>query len=122
MKTIDVSDPAWKLLGELELTFSAHAEDIVSTRLEEILEPLDLPADFRTRIFNSAQEAIARFIQSNSAILEVGHIHLLILITPDHSSKGKTWGFFRIEKMDGTGKDHNPRDHSIEFYLYIESP
>jgi hypothetical protein len=58
VKTIDASDPAWKLLGELEWTFSAHAEDIISTQLEEILEPLDLPADFRTRFFNSAQERI----------------------------------------------------------------
>ena len=121
MKTIDVSDPAWKLLGELEWTFSAHTEDIISTRLEEILEPLDLPADFRTRLSNSTQETIARIIESNSAILGVGCIHLLFLITPNQSLKGKTWGFFHIEKMDGIGKDH-PRDHSIEFYLYIETP
>src|SRR5919197_754075 len=87
MKKIDVSDPAWRLLGELELTFSGGAEASVSTRLEEILAPLDLPAEFRKRIFNSAQEAIARIIQSHSAIVEVDHIYLLILTPPDHSAK-----------------------------------
>ena len=121
MKITDASNREWKLLGDLELAFSAQTEDLVSTRLEEILEPLDLPADFRIRIFSSAQEAIARISQSKSALLEIGHIHLLILIPPDHSSKGKTWGFFRIEKMDGAGKGHHPSDHSIEFYLYMES-
>ena len=122
MKIIDTSHPEWKLVGDFELALSAHVEDVVSTRLEEILEPLDLPADFRTRIFNSAQEAIARIAESNGAILEIGHIHLLILITPDHSAKGKTWGFFRIEKLDSAGKDYHPSDHSIEFYLYFDGP
>lgn len=120
MKTINVSNAEWKLFGELELAFSARAEGVMSIWLEEVLEPLALPTDFKARILNSAQEAVARIMQSNSAVWEVGHIHLLILITPDHSSKGKTWGFFRIEKMDGARNDHSPHDHSIEFYLYVD--
>ena len=120
MKTIDPSNPEWKLLGELKLAFSVHAEAIISTWLEEVLEPLSLSAGLRTRVFNSAQEAVERIMQSNHAVLEVGHIHLLILITPDHSAKGKTWGFFRIEKLDGTRNEHSPHDHSIEFHLYAD--
>jgi hypothetical protein len=59
-------------------------------------------------------------MQSNSTVLEVNHVHLLILITPNHNSEGKPWGFFRIEKLDSAGNIHNPHDHSIEFYLYAD--
>ena len=117
VKTTDVSHPEWKLLRELVL--SARAEGIAAW-LEETLEPLGLSADLRTRLLNSAQEAVLGIMQPNSAGLNVGQIHFVILVQADPSLKGKTWGFFRIEKMDGLGKDHNSLDHSIEFYLYLD--
>jgi hypothetical protein len=120
VKTIDVSNPEWKLLGEFDLAFSAGAAGVIPSLLEELLEPLALSADLMTRFLNSAQEAVARIMQSNSAVLEVGHVHLLILMTAGHSAEGKTWGFFRIEKIDGAGNDRNPPDHSIELYLYTD--
>lgn len=118
MNIIDVSNPEWKLLGELVL--GSPWEGLISTWLEEVLEPLGLPANLRARMLNSAQEAVTRIMQSNSAVMEVGHIHLLILVTRDDSSAGKTWGFFRIEKMYGVGNDLNLHSHSIELYLYVD--
>jgi hypothetical protein len=88
--------------------------------LGNVLGPLDLPTELRGRIANSACETIARTTSTVSG-LEAGHIHLLIFVTTVGASKGGTWGFFGMEKMRGSAQECDPHDHSIEFYLYIET-
>ena len=73
MKIIDVSNPEWKLLGEFGLASSGHAEGVISAWLEEVLEPLNLSADLRTRILNSAEEALAPHQTRSKA--EIGSSH-----------------------------------------------
>ena len=51
-------------------------------------------------------------------MLKHQHTHLLIYIPANRLENRGTWGFFRIEKV-GT-ENGNLRDHSIEFYLYLE--
>ena len=121
MNRPDSSAPEWQPLGELELTLQTEADSQIGTWLAGLFAPLELPAEFAARVLGSAQDAARRAMHSNRSVLDAGHIHLLILIPADPGSKGRTWGFFRIEKMEGTGKAPRSDDHSIEFYLYTES-
>ena len=109
----------WQILSKLQLPFGANSDDRINAWLTETLKLLNLPMDFLNKILKSAQEAISRVVQVES-VTEFEHIHLLVFSPVNHTSIGKTWGFFRIEKIGSAGQDKNPPDHSIEFYLYIE--
>jgi hypothetical protein len=121
VKTTDLPAWEWKLLGKLDIAFSTDAESTLSDWLEKVLKPLDLRTEFERRVINSAHETIAHATPPNGMLLEEDHLHLLIFVTEDYASKGRTWGFFHIEKTDGAANECNPHDHSIEFYLYLES-
>ena len=86
----------------------------------ETLTPLGLDADFMRKVLKSAQDSATRASQEGTRIPEFEHIHLLALASKDYSSKGSTWGFFRIEKMESLPDDREPKGHSIEFYFYRE--
>lgn len=126
MKHIDLSsagispNSSWQILEELELPLDSDGAGVINTWLKEILNPLRLHTDLINRILKSAQDAVARARASIGSEIENGHIHLLVLVPRDHKTDAKTWGFFRIEKLASIGRDRNPLDHSIEFYLYIE--
>lgn len=113
------SDTDWHILGKLQLPIGANADDGINAWLTETLKLLDLRVDFLNKILRSAQDALARIMQVESA-KEFKHIHLLVFSPANHTSIGNTWGFFRIEKIESAEQNKNPPDHSIEFYLYIE--
>ena len=124
MKHIDpspnhLSGNDWCILGELELPVGAEADGMVSAWLTEILNPLSLNTDFLYKVLKSAQDAAARSIQAETR-MGFEHIHLLVFAPRENASKGKTWGFFRIEKVGRPIANKDPYDHSIEFYLYLE--
>ena len=108
--------PNWELLGELELRLNAKLDPTVGEWLAVTLSPLNLSMDFTSNIVKSAEEAAARAIQSETMIKHE-HTHLIIYVPADSPAQGRTWGFFRIEKV---GTNGSPLDHSIEFYLYLE--
>lgn len=109
----------WRMLGELELPVGSETNGMVSTWLTEILSPLDMHLDFLNRILKSAEDAAVRTFQAE-VITKIEHIHLLIFVPAEYSSKNKTWGFFRIEKVENTHADIPIASHAIEFYLYVE--
>jgi hypothetical protein len=105
-------------LGELELEAGVDSDSTIRARLVDMLNPLNLPAGIQDKILQSAQTASARHWQE-AAGPGFDHIHLLILVPRDHTSRSGTWGFFRIEKIDTETDKINP-DHTVEFYLYLE--
>ena len=107
------------MLGEFELPFGTDVQNIINSRLTEILLPIKLQADFLNRILKSAQAAV-RARESGVAALETGHIHLVVFTARSYAKDAKTWGFFRIEKFEHGQEVQDPASHSIEFYLYIE--
>ena len=109
-----------QILGELELPVGLDVERVVHLWLMKTLSPLDLHADFRDRILKSAQDSVVRAMGPDGVAVDSGHIHLLVFGPREIQLDGKTWGFFRIDKLEGTGKNKNTPSHSIEFYLYIE--
>jgi len=111
------SDTNWQILGELELPIGSNLDNTIKARLMEILNPLNLHAGFLNKILKSAQDAAGRVMQNG---MEFEHIHILIFVPLDYASKGHTWGFFRIEKIESATTDNRHPDHVIEFYLYFE--
>ena len=111
----------WQLLDELELSVGSSMDDKININvwLTEILRPLKLHPDLLNRVLSSAQDAIARTMQV-VAMTELAHIYLLIFAPRENASKGKSWGFFRIEKGEMSIANKNRYSHLIEFYLYVE--
>jgi hypothetical protein len=109
----------WQLLGELKLPFGVDAHPRINAWLANVLSPLYLPADFLNKIWKSAEEVAARNIQTER-MLKDQHIQLLLYVPASRPLNLKTWGFFRIEKVQSALENENPCDHSIEFYLYLE--
>ena len=85
----------------------------------EILGSLNLPVDFLNKILKSTQDSAIRAMQAES-LMKFEYIHLIIFAPSEHTSKGRTWGFFRIEKIENVTADYRLPDHAIEFYLYLD--
>jgi hypothetical protein len=110
----------WRVLGEIELRIGKNTDGAVREWIAETLSPLNLHLDFLNKILKSAQEAVARAMPYDGAATAFEHVHLLVLAPLENNSMGKTWGFFRIDKVGKPNVHKHPYDHSIEFYLYLE--
>lgn len=111
----------WQPLGKLDLPVGPGLEKNLEVRLAELLVPLNLQMDFLNRLLRSSQEATRRAVSSaDKATHHIRHIHLHIFIPENSDVKGKTWGFFRIERLEGQVESSNVPNHTIELYLYME--
>jgi hypothetical protein len=108
---------SWQILGELTLPAGSNAGESIHAWLTEILNPLHLPMGMMEKILRSAQETAGRIAQPEA---KLEHIHFLVFAPVHHTSKGQTWGFFRIEKIEQANPFTDAPDHAIEFYLYLE--
>lgn len=108
------------MLGELILPVDSNPNELISAWLTEQLAPLDLHENFLNRILKSAQNYVGRALSPEAGV-PFGHIHLSIFGPNGRISKGQTWGFFRIEKIDSAESSVAQPDHAVEFYLYQES-
>ena len=117
--TTHSSDTGWQILGELELPAGASVEDALYTWLTEVLHPLHLQPELLNKILVSAQEAVAR--AAHTGIVEkFEHIHLMVLVPAARREQERTWGFFRLEKIEDAKAPRTAGDHAVEFYLYGE--
>jgi hypothetical protein len=115
----DLYGAGWQVLGELELTLSGNVEDEVRAWLTVLLLPLLLHEGFLNKVLRSAHEYSLRALRSHMDASN-GHVHLVILVKHDRTTRGDTWGFFRIEKIENDEQNPLHSDHTVEFYLYLE--
>jgi hypothetical protein len=108
----------WQLLGQIDLSTGSDTGRI-HTWLVELLTPLNLHLDFVNQLLNSARDAIARALHWN-AEFPLEHLHLSMFAPNERNSQRKTWGFFRIEKIDSGEPNKDHLDYVVEFYLYLE--
>jgi hypothetical protein len=113
------SDTDWQIAGQLELPSCVDAHSMINAWLPEVLTPLQLNAVFLNRVLKSAQDSAARAMRSEM-VMKNQHPHLLIYIPAGCPVNGRTWGFFRIDKVEPVADNENSRAHSIELYLYLE--
>jgi hypothetical protein len=108
----------WQFLGQIELSADLNA-DTIHTWLVELLTPLNLHSGLVNQLLNSAQDAAIRALHSNTG-MSFEHIHLSVFVPSEFTALGRIWGFFRIEKIDGTESIEDRPNHAVEFYLYQE--
>ena len=107
----------WQPLEKLELPVGSGLETMLAARLMERLASLKLQAHFLNRILRSCQEATGRVVASIAKGNQTTHIHIHIFVPQNAEVDGETWGFFRIERLEGQAE---LSDHTIELYLYKE--
>src|SRR5512141_258783 len=89
----------WDLLGELELFLNTDQKEVIHGWLSQTLEPLKLHEDLIRRVETSLLEATRRAQDAHTG-KKMQHLHLRIHMPMERTSKGKTWGFFRVEKIE----------------------
>jgi len=115
------SAPSWQMLGELILSAGSKPDELIALWLKELLAPLALHENFLTRVLQSAQKYAGRALRADvAADAQFNHIHLSLFGPNERTSKGQSWGFFRIEKIDSANQNRPHPDHTVEFYLYRE--
>ena len=97
----------------------AFADDTLIVWLKETLNSLNLHEDFLNRILDSAQNTATRILQINAKVI-LEHIHLLVFAPPNRVSQQQAWGFFSVERLEGTAEGNIGNEHTIEIYLYVE--
>ena len=120
-KTLNSSDSShpqsnqagWQMLGELTLTSESAGDEQIRSWLNGLLRPLSLHPEFLNRIAGSARDAAKRALQPE---MNLEHLHLMIFGPRAPVFTGQTWGFFRVQKIEGASS------HAVEFYLYTEGP
>ncbi|HET9907582.1 MAG TPA: hypothetical protein VFQ23_13105 [Anaerolineales bacterium] len=115
--TIQALGAGWQSLEKLELPVNSDLETILEIRLMEILASLKLQSDFQNRILRSTLEASRRVVASINQENHNRHIHIHIFIPENTEVNGKTWGFFRIQRLEVQAELSK---HTIELYLYKE--
>jgi hypothetical protein len=108
----------WQVLGELRLTPGVDAHHTVDKWLGVILSRLELQEDIANKVLQSAWEAVERALRA-AQTTRFDHLHVLVFVRADLTTKHQSWGFFRIEKVETESVNENP-DHAIELYLYPE--
>ena len=120
MKMSASSASSWHMLGDLMVPVGSSPNEIISAWLRELLAPLELHENFLNRVLQSVQNYAGRALDQDAGV-PFGHIHLSIFGPNERTSRGQTWGFFRIEKIDSAERNVTHPDHRVEFYLYQES-
>ena len=123
-ETVNQTDPShstnpagalWQSVGEIMLPIHLNDGGTVHVSLQQMLAPLQLPADLIHRIAKSIQDILER-----PAIKEIGgHAHLFIFVPTKYKARVGSWGFFCIERDEAEGG--NARyTRAVNLYLYPE--
>lgn len=113
------ADTDWQILVEIELLLDVNARPTLDAWVLDALIPLNLHVDFLNKIRKSAEDIAARSIQAETVIRHQ-RTCLLICIPTNRPLNVRTWGFFRIEKVELAAENENSPNHTIEFYLFPE--
>ena len=124
MKTIeptnleDAHHPAWKALGDIELTPGEFIEVRLTSWIDLILGPLNLPSDFTAGLIKEALRVTRRALVNAPAPAD--HIHLTIYVPNREIPDGKSWGFFHTARKAADHRMAGSGSHLIDYYLFME--
>lgn len=107
----------WQVLGELKLPVGSSVNAAIYVWLMKSLHPLNLHADFLSKILKSIEEAAERAMKRAGVEAKFDSLNIFIFAPGDHP-KGQAWGFFRVERMDTVSKTEDPNKYVIEYYLF----
>jgi hypothetical protein len=112
------SDPWW-VLGEHLLSVDSNLADAIHACLTSSLKALNLPVEFQNRLMDSAQSLSAQLLPGEPS-MELQQLHLTVYLRQYAAPPGKSWGFFRIDRVGRSAEGAESPDRSVEFYLFSD--
>jgi hypothetical protein len=104
------------MLGERELPLEAGAAEVFWEWLDQLLQPLEIPADFRRKILQSTLDAAT----PREAAPEGARVQLSLWMPAEPARTPQGWGFFRVETIGNAREGSTKTRHEIKVYLYRE--
>ena len=111
---------SWRMLGQLKLIAGSNADGTINEWLMNTLSDFSLPSDLVSRLLASIEETTARVLSPDSIDGPSAYLEIAVLGPAGQTSKGHTWGFFRVEKASTDSQIEGPKGHCIEYYLYLD--
>jgi hypothetical protein len=108
----------WQLLGRLNLSRDLDIEPTIHAWLLETLQLINLHMEFFKKLSLSVKSSAVNSLEPHHEKQALDHIHLLLFVRRKQETESRSWGFFHIEKLEGSTNENGPPDHSIEFYIY----
>lgn len=85
-----------------------------------VLSDFSLPGDLVSRLMKSIEEATARVLSPDSTPVQLEYLEIVVLAPAGQTSRGHTWGFFRVERASADSQIEDAKGHCIEYYLYLD--
>lgn len=110
----------WQVLGQLKLTQGSNPDGTIKAWLLNVVGEFSLPGDLIRRFLASIQEATARVLSPDSIQARSEYLEIVVLAPAGQTTKGHTWGFFRVERTSTNSHSESARGHRVEYYLYLD--
>jgi hypothetical protein len=125
VKHVDPPDPLiprtnWLTLGQLKLRADSNPDGTLKAWLVYTLVDFSLPDDLIRRLRASVEGAATRVLSPDSGDGQFDFLEIAILVPSLPTSKGHTWGFFRVERASRNALNESANGHCIEYYLYLD--
>jgi hypothetical protein len=84
------------------------------------LTEVSLPDDLVSRLLASIEDSATRVLNPHSVDGQFDFLEIVILVPSLPTTKGHTWGFFRVERAATDPLDERAKGHCIEYFLYLD--
>jgi hypothetical protein len=92
--------------------------ELMHSWLVTIFSSLNLSSRYIEEILKTAAEASTRVAKDHDNLDILTHLAIYVPFGP--ITQSNTWGLFHIERIEFPEDIHNPLNHAINFYLYVE--
>ena len=111
----------WQILGQLKLKPGSNPDGTLNAWLMKALNDFTLPGDLVSRLLASIEEVTARVLRPASTQVQFEYLEIVVLAPVGQTSKGHTWGFFRVERGSTDSQLERAKEHCVEYYLYLDT-
>ena len=111
----------WQMLGQLKLRPGSNRDGTLKAWLVNALSDSTLPSDLVSRLLASMEEVTRRVPRPDNTQEQLAYLEIVVLAPTGQTSKGHTWGFFRVERGSTDTELENAKGHCVEYYLYLDS-
>ena len=111
----------WQILGQLKLSLGASPDGTMKEWLMNALRDFTLSGDLVSRLLASIEEAAAHILSPDRTQVQLEYLEIVVLAPTGQTSKGHTWGFFRVERESTDPQLESVKGHCVEYYLYLDS-
>ena len=86
----------------------------------DVVNDFNLPDDLVSRLLASIEEVTAPVLTPDSIQAPLEYLAIVLFAPAEHKTKGRTWGFFRVERTSTDTLNDGTQGHCVEYYLYSD--